>query len=336
MTLPDGNVLKLVELAAAQRQPMMNNDPDHHSALRLFTGFYEGCPELVIDLYAKTLVIFNYAQDSGLWEPVIHEVAQKLLSLFPFIECVLLKTRESSDLDAQKGKTIYGSEADRLVIENGVRYGLNLRINQDASFYLDTRNLRQWLKDNTKDKTVLNTFAYTGSLGIAAMAGGAARVVQTDLDRVFLNHAKGSYALNNFAIEKKNFIAADFFSVIKGFKDQKALFDYVILDPPFFSVTEAGKVDQQAECLRLINKVRPLIADGGKLIAINNALFLSGKEYADLLDGLCSGGYLSMDEYIPVPEDCTGYPSTVVNHPPVDTAPFNHPTKIAMLSVKRK
>ena len=90
------------------------------------------------------------------------------------------------------------------------------------------------------------------------------------------------------------------------------------------------------ESVRIINKARPLVKDGGRLIAINNALFLSGAEYIAALETLCADGYLAIETLIPVPEDITGYPATVVGAPPEDPAPFNHPTKIAVLRVRRK
>ena len=68
------------------------------------------------------------------------------------------------------------------VVEGGVQYAIDLLMNQDASFYLDTRNLRQWLRENLEELRVLNTFAYTGSLGIAAGIGDAKEVIQTDLN----------------------------------------------------------------------------------------------------------------------------------------------------------
>jgi 23S rRNA (cytosine1962-C5)-methyltransferase len=114
------------------------------------------------------------------------------------------------------------------------------------------------------------------------------------------------------------------------------LFDLLIIDPPFFSSTPGGRVDQLRESARLINKVRPLIRDGGILVAINNALYLSGAEYMQALEALCADGYLSIREIIPVPQDFTGYPLTRVGQPITDPAPFNHSTKIAILDVKRK
>ena len=113
-------------------------------------------------------------------------------------------------------------------------------------------------------------------------------------------------------------------------------FDCVFVDPPFFAATGKGTVDLIAQSHRVINKVRPLINDGGLLVAINNALFVSGAEYLHTLETLCADGYLGIEELIPVPIDCTGYPETRVRPPLVDPAPFNHSTKIAILRIRRK
>ncbi len=186
------------------------------------------------------------------------------------------------------------------------------------------------------DKTVLNTFAYTGSLGVAALAGGAARVVQMDLNRPFLNLAKTSYTLNGFPIHKEDFLVGDFWSQVSRLKRAGESFDCVFLDPPFFSTTSKGRLDLNTDSARLINKVRPLVKDGGWLVSINNALYVSGKEYLQTLEGLCADGYLKIAELIPVPEDCTGYPATRRGTPVTDPSPFNHSTKIAVLEVRRK
>ena len=90
---------------------------------------------------------------------------------------------------------------------------------------------------------------------------------------------KTSYTLNGFPINKKEFVTGDFFSVIKQFKNDNKRFDIIVLDPPFFSKTGKGKVDLAEDISRLINRLRPLVTEGGKLIAINNALFVPGKDY---------------------------------------------------------
>ena len=327
-------ITSLLEKASAARQPLL--EAGHRTALRLFNGFLEGCPDLVVDLYAATAVLHNYAgrPEQGL---ALVQAAQAFLQeRFPWLQAGIVKTRNSPSAEEKKGILVFGKAPDRKVREHGVWYALDLCMNQDASLYLDTRNLRRWALQHLSGKTVLNTFAYTGSLGVAACAGGAARVVQLDLSRSFLNLAKTSYALNGFPINKSDFIVGDFWSQVSRLKRSGERFDCIFVDPPFFSITPKGALDLNTDSTRLINKVRPLINDSGWLISINNALYVSGKEYLETLEALCADGYLKIKEFIPVPEDFTGYAQTRTGTPITDPAPFNHSTKIAVLEVKRK
>jgi 23S rRNA (cytosine1962-C5)-methyltransferase len=329
MTAP---ILPLLEKATASRAPLL--DPPHETALRLFNGFLEGFPTLTLDIYASTLVIHDYADDPEGNRAVIEEAVAYLRSTLNWLHAGIVKSRNGRTPREKNGILLFGNRPDRKIREHGVWYALDLSLNRDASFYLDTRDLRKWLIENMRSKTVLNTFAYTGSLGVAAMAGGAVRVVQTDRNRQFLNLAKDSYSLNGFPIHKADFLAQDFFPAVARFKSTKQFFDCVILDPPFFSTTAKGKVDLVHESTRLVNKVRPLVKDGGVLIAMNNALFVSGSEYMRTLEELCGDGYLKIRELIPVPQDFIGYELT--GKPLVDPSPFNHSTKIAVLDVSRK
>ena len=309
-------------------------DPRHETAFRLFNGFAEGNPDLALDIYGRTLVVHNYADDPTQNQAGIQEAIAYLKNTLIWLRAGIIKTRNAEIQAEKKGQLIFGEKPDTKIKEHGVWYAVNLTMNRDASFYLDTCNLRRWLIENVHGKSVLNTFAYTGSLGVAAMAGGASQVIQTDLNRQFLNLAKDSYSLNGFPIQKRDFIAQDFFPAVARFKSAKQLFDCVIIDPPFSSTTPKGKVDLVNESARLINKVRPLINDGGTLIAINNALYVSGRDYMQTLEALCKDGYLKIRELIPVPEDFIGYDP--VGKPITDPSPFNHSTKIAILDVKRK
>ena len=335
MTVIAQNTMQAIQTAVQARHGLI--DSRNTAALRLFNGYTEGCPGLAIDLYARTLVIFNQASPPTDLETLILLLQHWLLEQLPWVQAVVVKTRHAEDADSRRGILTNGQQPDREISEHGVRYALDLMLNQDASFYLDTRNLREWLRRQLKGKQVLNTFAYTGSLGVAALAGGAARVVQLDLSANFLALARQTYTLNSFIARSQDFLTGDFFRRVAQLKDSGVLFDCVILDPPFFSVTPAGRVDLAGENARLINKVRPLVAHNGLLVAVNNALYVSGSDYLDALRGLGSGGYLQLEEIIPVPLDVTGYPETV-HEPnyPADPAPFNHPTKIAVLRVLRK
>jgi len=309
---------------------------DHQGALRLFNGFYEGDPALVAEIYGKTLVLFGYDRNPNADTARLAAAQELILDQLPWVESVVQKQRFASDPVKKRGRLTCGEFPTIQMREHGVWYALNLVMQQDASFYIDTRNLRKWLLENAAGWSVLNTFAYTGSLGLAALAGGAERVIQTDRNPKFLALARQGGMINRLDIGKMKLRAGDFFSEVARFKRDSDLFDCMIVDPPFFSTTQKGTVDLVNESTRVINKVRPLIRDGGWLVAINNALFLSGAEYIQSLEEICADGYLTIEALIPIPADITGYPETIVNVPPTDPAPFNHPTKIVLLKVRRK
>jgi 23S rRNA (cytosine1962-C5)-methyltransferase len=332
--MPDNSLAYSLDKAFRARQSLLA--PDNQSAMRLFAGFYEGEPHLLADFFASTLLLTAYC-DSAVDVQDLLDTAQRFYQeRIPWLSCVIQKQRLTRDAGLKRGRISFGSKPAASICENGIRYALDLTANQDAGFYLDTRALRAWLKENSHGLEVLNTFAYTGSLGVAALAGGAACVIQVDRNSKTLGLARHSAMLSRLDLGHMKLRANDVFSEIGNCKKKGLFFDLVLLDPPFFSVTEKGKVDLVSESARLINKLRPLIKDGGRLVAINNALFLSGREYMQSLEGLCQDGYMEIEQMLPVPDDITGFAETVVAQPPVSTAPFNHPTKIVMLRVKRK
>jgi 23S rRNA (cytosine1962-C5)-methyltransferase len=332
--MPNLPVTILLEHALAFRSALL--DERHEAAMRLFNGFTEGEPNLVVDLYAKTLVIHNYADQPADGADLVREAVAFFPLRLPWLKAIVVKTRSSRNTEERRGRIVFGEAADRKVREDGVWYAVDPLLNRDASFYLDTRNVRHWAKQKLAGKSVLNTFAYTGSLGVAATAGGASRVVHLDLNRNFLKVAKTSYTLNGFPIHKRDFLAGDFFPLVHRLKAAGERFDCVFLDPPIFSSTAKGVVNLAGSYTRLVNKVRPLINHDGYLVAINNALFVSGADYLAELEALCADGYLRVEELIPVPIDFIGNGNHATTAVIADPAPFNHSTKIVVLKVRRK
>ena len=334
MTTPD--IAALLNRCITARLPLIS--PHHDNAVRLFNGFAEGLPTLSIDLYARTVVIHDYTKSDFGDDALTDEALKAVQKLLPWVTAAVVKVRHAKQLQTRNGRLTLGQEKDvaKRVRENGVAYAVAPMAQRDVGLYLDTRNLREWLKKNLSGARVLNTFAYTGSLGVAALAGGAREVIHTDMNKALLDVAKTSYSMNGFEISRSHFKVGDFFDVMGKLKREKGLFDCALVDPPYLSVTEQGRVELEKEGARVLNRVRPLIADGGRLIVVNNAVFLSGAEFMKQLEALCADGYSSIEETIAVADDAAGFSATRVGAFAVDPAPFNHSTKIAVLRVKRK
>ena len=317
--------LSLILKTAFEKRKSLSADPDT-DAYRIFNGFYEGCPDFSIDRYGSTAVILWTAKKRRPDPETLHFLCEFCLENIPGIESVLFKNRYDLSGEIKKGVLLAGKQAEKTVREWGITYPVSLQLNKDCGFYLDSSLLRKWLMENAKGRRVLNTFAYTGSLGDAAEAGDALSVTQTDLNSNYLSSRHSS----------QEYIIGDFFHVTSALRRSERLFDLIILDPPFFAKAgRGGKVDPARNVTALINKIRPLAADKGKIISISNALFLSGREYLAQIESLC-GPWLSVSEIIPVPGSFFGSDPISPDELPADPSPFNHPTKIIVLDVLRK
>src|SRR5260370_5561974 len=124
--------------------------------------------------------------------------------------------------------------------------------------------------------------------------------------------------MKGFRVNKCVIQEGSFWPEINRLKASKDRFDWVFLDPPIYYATVRGVVDLARSYKRLINKVRPLINHDGYLVAINNALFVSGAAYLKEIESVCADGYLAIEEIIHVPADFIGAPHAPLAAPVTD------------------
>ena len=190
---------------------------DGRNMLRLVNGFSENAGKMTVELFAHTAVISDHSE-SGTFFRSAPELSELIRQLFPEVAAVVAKWRYSPVRRECRGVLVYGSVTDREIIEHGVKYPVDLMLNQDNSFYGDTRNLRRFLLENSSGKRVLNTFAYTGSLGVAALAGGAETVIQCDLSAKFMVASLTGCRLNGLDETRMQLIEGNFFPVVAKLK----------------------------------------------------------------------------------------------------------------------
>src|SRR5262245_53608462 len=104
-------------------------DARHESAFRLFNGFAEGCPALVVDLYAATLVLCNYADPPEQGAPLVEAAQEWLLSRLAWVRAAIVKTRNRAEAEERQGRLVYGISADRRIREHGVWYAIDITMN---------------------------------------------------------------------------------------------------------------------------------------------------------------------------------------------------------------
>ena len=114
------------------RLPLLN--PNTPKVVRLFNGHTEGLPGWVVDLYATNLVISQHTPPDSQSHQTADQIAQTIQSQLPWSTGVLFKQRRSTDEEVRKGQWLTKSKVIRDIVENGVRYAIDLRLNQDNSF----------------------------------------------------------------------------------------------------------------------------------------------------------------------------------------------------------
>ncbi|WP_026770098.1 class I SAM-dependent methyltransferase [Asinibacterium sp. OR53] len=157
------------------------------------------------------------------------------------------------------------------VLENGLKFQVNLTDYLDTGLFLDHRITRQMVKEESEGKRILNLFCYTGSFSVYAAAGGATAVTSVDLSKTYLGWAETNFAINRLKSPNKyRFVHADVKQYLKTLPPES--FDLVVMDPPTFSNSKRMKdiLDIQRDHVELLNDVLAATVPGGQIYFSTN------------------------------------------------------------------
>jgi 23S rRNA (cytosine1962-C5)-methyltransferase len=231
---------------------------------------------LIIDVYEDKIYLSEYRAKHSLSEEQHEAWLNESLQVIAMVTQVpdkniyLKQRKRKTGRQDQYQKT--GEEmAFFTVMEDGLKFKVNLSDYLDTGLFLDHRITRNMVRGQSKDKRVLNLFCYTASFSVYAAAGGATAVVSVDLSKTYLNWATDNFTLN--ALEdagKYHFVHADVLQYLDEL--EPASFDIVILDPPTFSNSKRMKdfLDIQQHHADLINKCLLMMKPGGTLYFSTN------------------------------------------------------------------
>jgi 23S rRNA (cytosine1962-C5)-methyltransferase len=187
-------------------------------------------------------------------------------------ELIFMKERRrKADRFSQYQKTSEEKEF-YVVVENGLKFWVNLSDYLDTGLFLDHRITRQMVRELSKDKKVLNLFAYTGSFSVYAAAGGAEKVTTVDLSNTYIDWAKRNFSLNGLEDDQQYLFEV---SDVKQYLPTvpAGSYDIIVMDPPTFSNSKKMKdiLDIQRDHVDLINQSLRILAPGGILFFSTNA-----------------------------------------------------------------
>lgn len=164
-----------------------------------------------------------------------------------------------------------GKKEERIVPEGGLNFIVNMTDYLDTGLFLDHRITRNMVRDESRDKHVLNLFCYTGAFSVYAAAGGAKTVTSVDLSKTYINWAKRNMQYNKlYDDEKHDFVHGDVMEWLDHMPEN--YYDIIICDPPTFSNSKRmeDNFDVQRDHVVLLRKLLKSCADTGRIYFSNN------------------------------------------------------------------
>lgn len=238
---------------------------------RLFHGrgkCFPGLEQLTVDWLGGQVLVSLFK------EPSTDELEQLTCTLLDWTTQAKWQTCKAQSLllqhrSREKSPTecLWGDyHTHQVVNEEGLLFQLDLGKNQNSGLFLDMRNGRRWVKENSQGKRVLNLFAYTCGFSVAAIAGGADFVANLDMAKAVLNRGRENHRLNQHNLDKVKFFAHDIFKSWGKIK-KYGEYDLIIIDPPTF---QKGSFALTKDYQKILRRLPELLNQDGKVLACVN------------------------------------------------------------------
>ncbi len=257
--------------------------------LRLIYAELDNLPGLIVDKYNDVLVLQSLTAGSEYWKETIADILLEETGLSTIYERSDADVRELEGLGTKVG-VLRGtvSSLQFSIIENNLRFLVDLQHGHKTGYYLDQRKNRLRVRELAKDKDILDCFCYTGGFTVNALAGGAKSVLSVDSSADALELCKENIALNELPADKQTSLEGDVFQLLRKFRDEARSFDMIILDPPKFAPT-ASHAEKATRAYKDINLLAfKLLRAGGILVTYS----CSGGVDAGLFQKIVAGAAL--------------------------------------------
>lgn len=249
------------------------------SSCRVIFGEADFLPGIVVDKFSDVLVVESLALGIDLLKPVILECLTEILAddgiqIQGIYERSDAKVRLQEGMERVKGFISAPFPTKVPIIENNVRYIVDVENGQKTGFFLDQKYNRLAIQRLCRGKKVLDCFTHTGSFALNAGIAGAASVLGVDASDLAVRQAEENAALNHLE-DRVKFRCADVFDLLPELDSANERFDVVILDPPAFTKSHSS-VKNAVKGYREINmRGLKLVKNGGFLATCSCSHFMT-------------------------------------------------------------
>jgi 23S rRNA (cytosine1962-C5)-methyltransferase len=252
------------------------------TAFRVFNNSGDGYDGLTIDYFDGFYLITWYDKELYINKDFIVSIVVTL----PYYKGVYQKKRFDTKalyLD-DKDDFITGDKAPTplIVKENNVKFEIYLDDGAMTGLFLDQKDVRKVLKEKySKNKTILNTFSYTGAFSVVSAVGGATKTTSVDLASRSLLKTQNNFKQNNINASTQNIVVQDIFRYFRYAKNKNLSYDVVVLDPPSFARTKKITFSVLKDYTKLLKEAVQITNKNGIIIASTNSTKLSLSRFRD-------------------------------------------------------
>lgn len=254
---------------------------------RIIFGESDFLPGLVIDKFSDVLVVQSLALGIDRMKEEIISILKDLLqkdgiNIRGVYERSDAKVRENEGMERYKGFIGEPFDTKVEIVENGIKYMVDVAEGQKTGFFLDQKYNRAAVARLCKGARVLDCFTHTGSFALNAAKAGAREVIAVDASSLGIDQANENARLNGLS-DRVNFITADVFNLLPEYEKNGEQFDVVILDPPAFTKSRSS-VKNAIKGYREINlRAMKLVRDGGYLATCSCSHFMTPELFAETI-----------------------------------------------------
>ena len=249
------------------------------SSCRIIFGEADFLPGMVIDKFSDVLVVQSLALGIDKLKMIIIEelksaMAEDGITIRGVYERSDAKVRLQEGMERVKGFIGEPFDTKVQIVENGVKYIVDIEDGQKTGFFLDQKYNRLAIQRLCKDAKVLDCFTHTGSFALNAGIAGAKSVTGVDASQLAVDQATENAELNGLEKSVK-FICEDVFELLPKLEAEGEKYDVVILDPPAFTKSK-NSIKNAVKGYREINlRGMKLVKDGGYLATCSCSHFMS-------------------------------------------------------------
>lgn len=249
------------------------------SSCRLVFGEADWLPGLTVDKYEDVLVVESLALGMDrLKETVLRLLKETLaadgIAIRGIYERSDAKVRELEGMERFKGFLSEPFDTKVQIVENGVKYYVDIAEGQKTGFFLDQKYNRLAIQKLCKGAKVLDCFTHTGSFALNAGIAGAESVLGVDASELAVTQAAENAKLNNLS-DRVSFKTADVFELLPELEAAGEKYDVVILDPPAFTKSREATKNAIKGYREINMRGLRLVKDGGFLATCSCSHFMT-------------------------------------------------------------